>query len=94
MTPCTFKVLWRVPCPSCGMTTSWAHMARGQLIQAAQCNVGGVLLWGAACFTGIWMMVSGVRGRWFLGLPNGVFWAAIFLPIALVTMVGWLVKIF
>ena len=26
--PCTFRVLFDRPCPSCGMSTSWAHLVR------------------------------------------------------------------
>ncbi len=39
--PCTVRVLWGVRCPACGMTTSWAHLVRGQLVQSIQSNAGG-----------------------------------------------------
>lgn len=42
--PCTAIVLLNIPCPACGMTTSWAHTTRGNLVAAAQCNAGGMLL--------------------------------------------------
>ncbi len=42
--PCTAIVLLDIPCPACGMTTSWAHTMRGNLVAAAQSNAGGMLL--------------------------------------------------
>ncbi|MFN3188964.1 MAG: DUF2752 domain-containing protein [Aureliella sp.] len=42
--PCTSIVLWDLPCPACGMTTSWAHMVRGQVLEAFYANAGGALL--------------------------------------------------
>lgn len=41
---CMSRVLWGVPCPACGMTTSWALAARGQWALAANANAGGFLL--------------------------------------------------
>ena len=42
--PCTSIVLWDVPCPACGMTTSWSYMVRGQVFEAFHANAGGALL--------------------------------------------------
>lgn len=42
--PCSAIVLLNIPCPACGMTTSWAHTTRGDLVAAAQSNAGGMLL--------------------------------------------------
>ena len=42
--PCTFRALCGIPCPSCGMTTSFAHLTRGHFAKAIEANVGGTLL--------------------------------------------------
>ncbi len=42
--PCVSQALWGVPCPACGMTTSWALATRGQWTLAVQANAGGFLL--------------------------------------------------
>ncbi len=42
--PCTAILLWGKPCPTCGMTTSWAWAMRGNLVEAARANVGGLML--------------------------------------------------
>ena len=39
--PCTFRLLLSIPCPSCGMTTSFANLAHGRLFDAARANVAG-----------------------------------------------------
>lgn len=41
---CTSLVLWGIPCPACGMTTSWAWATRGKWTLAAEANAGGFLL--------------------------------------------------
>lgn len=42
--PCTWVLLTGYRCPTCGMTTSWAWMARGDLKEALTANPAGVLL--------------------------------------------------
>src|SRR5262245_30550053 len=36
--PCAFRVVTGLPCPSCGMTTSFAYVVRGQVLVAALTN--------------------------------------------------------
>jgi hypothetical protein len=56
--PCTFRLMTGVPCPSCGMTTSFALLVRGDLGNSLRANAVGTLLaifclafvpWGLAC---------------------------------------------
>lgn len=42
--PCSMRVMFGMRCPGCGMTTSWAHFARGQWLQSIQSNLGGFSL--------------------------------------------------
>ncbi|QDT15838.1 DUF2752 domain-containing protein [Alienimonas californiensis] len=42
--PCTVRVLCGLPCPACGMTTSFAHFTRGQWAGSLSANSGGFLL--------------------------------------------------
>ena len=42
--PCSFQTMFGIPCPSCGMTTSFSHFVRGQWLRAAAANLGGLLL--------------------------------------------------
>ena len=42
--PCTSVALFGIRCPSCGMTTSWSLATRGEILEAARVNGGGLLL--------------------------------------------------
>ena len=61
--PCTFRALFDIPCPGCGMTTCFAHFVRGNLLQALRANVGGLAL-ALVCAVQIpWCWWSAARGR-------------------------------
>ena len=42
--PCTFEAMTRVPCPGCGLTTSFAAMAHGHVVEALRAHLMGPLL--------------------------------------------------
>ena len=42
--PCTFRLLTGIPCPSCGMTTSFALLMHGDLVNSLRANAVGTLL--------------------------------------------------
>lgn len=91
--PCTFVAFFGGRCPSCGMTTSWAHLVRGNLRGALEANVGGALLAALAVAAVPWLVATAVRGRW-LGFEPGERAALIVLAvIVLVTLIDWLVRI-
>ena len=84
---------YNIPCPSCGMTTSWSHMMRGQVLRAAQANAGGMLLAIAAAVFGPWMLVSGLRGSWLFGPPPERLLLAVGVVIVLTTLVDWCLRL-
>lgn len=49
--PCGFLVLTGCPCPGCGLTTSFAHMARLDFFGAARANPFGIPLFLVSFFT-------------------------------------------
>lgn len=90
--PCTFRFLFGRACPSCGMTTAWAHVVRGQLIGALKANVGGTLLATLAVVAVPWLMLSAALGRWLGRAPKSIVVAWVGSAILLVTLIDWGVR--
>jgi hypothetical protein len=61
--PCTFKRMFGVPCPSCGMTTSFALLMHGDPANSLRANAVGTLLAMFLLALIPWSLVSAVRGR-------------------------------
>ena len=91
--PCTFRFFFGRPCPTCGMTTSWAHLVRGQLIGALRASVGGTLLGALAVVSVPWLVVSAARGRWLGWAPNGTTVGWVASAILLVTLIDWGIRL-
>src|SRR5262249_11389862 len=61
--PCSFVEATGLPCPSCGMTTSFSLLAHGDVVNSLRANWVGTML-AVACLAYIpWAVVSVVRGR-------------------------------
>ncbi len=75
------------------MTTSWAHLARGELIEAFRANVGGALLALLDLLAVPWLLLSAACGRWLGWVPNSfaAAWAAI--ALMAVTLIDWSVRL-
>jgi hypothetical protein len=91
--PCTFRFLFGRRCPSCGMTTSWACLVRGELLDAFRANVGGTLLAALALVGVPWLAGSAARGRWLVWAPNSLTAAWVGSVILLVTLIDWAVRL-
>src|SRR5947209_17793287 len=76
---CNFLRLTGLPCPSCGMTTSFALLMHGDLPASLRANAVGTLL--AVFLLGMipWSLVGAARGRWLWirRLEPWVLWAVI-----------------
>ena len=62
--PCQFKAITGVPCPSCGMTSSFALLMHGDLVESLKANFAGTLLAAIGLAFLPWSVLSMVRGRW------------------------------
>jgi hypothetical protein len=56
--PCTFKETTGVPCPSCGMTSSFSLLIRGDLWHSVQANFAGTILGMFCLFLIPWSLLS------------------------------------
>jgi Protein of unknown function (DUF2752) len=64
--PCVILTLTKIPCPTCGMTTSFAHFVRGSWQKSAEANTSGFLLSVLSlCFLP-WSLISLFRREWWL----------------------------
>jgi len=91
--PCSFRVMFGIPCPSCGGTTSFAHFVRGQWLQAWQANAAGFL--GAFTCTLFvpWGLLSSFRGR-FIGIHSPLkSLLSLLTGLTCVALVHWLVRL-
>ena len=85
--------MFRKPCPSCGMTTSFAHFVRGQWGDAAHANIGGLLL-ALVCTVQVpWCLWSAWRGAlWRVRQPDlWLMW--IIGVLTVVTGANWIVTL-
>lgn len=91
--PCTFRVLFDIPCPSCGMTTSFSHLMRGNLSQALRANPGGVLLALVCAIQVPWCWWSAARGRlaWVSDPGQSMIWLLV--AVAGVCLVNWIIQL-
>jgi hypothetical protein len=61
--PCTFRFATGLPCPSCGMTTSFALLIRGDVGNSLRANAAGTAL-AAFCLAFIpWAVLTAWRGH-------------------------------
>jgi hypothetical protein len=60
--PCGFEDRTGIPCPTCGVTTSFAHFARGQVLEAFRVHAGAaagfVLLAGVTLLAALRLAVA------------------------------------
>ena len=91
--PCTFRMLWSIPCPSCGMTTCFSHLMHGNFSQAVRANTGGVVLAAVCAALVPWSWWSALRGR-LVGVADpgkSLLW--LMLSVGGVCLVNWIFQL-
>jgi Protein of unknown function (DUF2752) len=61
--PCTFQEVAQIPCPSCGMTTSFTLLMRGDVWHSMQANFAGTALATFGVLFIPWALASAFFGR-------------------------------
>ena len=60
---CGWIIAADIPCPTCGMTTSFAHAVRGQFLQSLFAQPMGLVLAIVTFLTGIIASITAITGR-------------------------------
>ncbi|NLX14630.1 MAG: DUF2752 domain-containing protein [Phycisphaerales bacterium] len=93
MPPCGFVTLTGLPCPTCGMTTAFAHAVRGHVLQAIRAQLAGFILALGVMLMAVFSLISIVTGRrpslnWYRVRPESLLWWSLALLVA-----AWALKI-
>jgi hypothetical protein len=75
------------------MTTSWAHLVRGQFGRALRANVAGTCLGLATMAVVPWLLLSARRGRWLWRSPSVEVATIAAVAVVGVALIDWLVRL-
>lgn len=93
---CGMLVATGYPCPTCGMTTAFSHVVRGQVLAAFADQAGGAILALGTIATAIICIVVLVLGRppgWLVLLAFRVTPMRLYVGLLLVLLGGWVIKV-
>ncbi len=91
--PCAIQAMMGIPCPSCGMTTSWSRLMRADISGSLNANPAGTTAALIAVVLGAGLFSSGWNGRWSRLVAAPRFWLAVVIGQGLVMMIFWICKI-
>ena len=80
-----------LPCPFCGMTTAFTHMARGDVGAAFKSHVLGPAAYAAAWLLLVAALAGLVRGRW--PLPEFAMSPRFYRALIAVVVIAWAVNV-
>jgi hypothetical protein len=63
--PCPFHWFTHLPCPACGLTTSFCYVGKGNLLKAFQTHPLGPLFFSLNIFVAIYAILSMIKKRTF-----------------------------
>lgn len=87
--PCGFLVMTGVSCPGCGLTTSFSHMIRADVVGAAQANPFGIMLFLVTLITIPVAGVSLMRGLPVIRTLDRLHFEKVAILLALTSLVVW-----
>lgn len=90
--PCSVPTMWGVPCPTCGMTTAFAHAVRGQWLSAFHAQPTGFLAAIGCALAAIWGASAAISGRSSLQPAMWRWDRIVFVSLGLI-LFGWAYKL-
>lgn len=91
--PCTFQLLYRFPCPGCGMTTSFSHFVRGQFASSFHVNPAGFLLASVMTMLVVWSLKSLISGHFWLTSDPMMSATILAASLSVVVVLVWSLKV-
>ena len=91
--PCSLLILSGIPCPACGMTTSWALATKGRFQEALNAHVSGTLLALLALVVGSGFTIVAALGKQLSWQPGSTTWAVFSVALALLVLGEWVVRL-
>lgn len=78
MPPCEFVVMFKKPCPSCGLTTSFSLLMHGDMMGSLRANPVGTAMALFSLALVPWCLVIAFRGRyvWVRSIERASLWTA------------------
>ncbi len=91
--PCGFLVYTGIPCPGCGLTTSFTNMIRGNFTQATMANAFGVPLFLVSFFTIPIAFVGLVKNLPVVDTLDRLQFEKVAILLALTSIVVWTIRV-
>lgn len=91
--PCGFLELTKLPCPGCGLTTSFTNMIHGDFVEATRANPFGVLLFLVSFFTIPVAAVGFVKGLPVVDTLDRLHFEKWAILLAVTSILVWVIRI-
>ncbi len=91
--PCGFYVMFHKPCPSCGMTTSFALLMHGKIIKAIKTQPAGVFLFFSAMFVYITIPYHLVKRKKLVDLLELPYLLPILIANVVLILIVWIIRL-
>ncbi|GJQ26732.1 MAG: hypothetical protein HBSAPP02_17640 [Phycisphaerae bacterium] len=93
MEPCGFVFMMGLPCPTCGMTTSFAYLMHGQPLASLKAQPAGFLLCVATAVLMVASLVAAIRGEIVAINWERIGAVRLSLAVGFVLVGGWAIKL-
>ncbi len=87
--PCFFKLFTHIPCPACGLTTSFAYLMKGNLTQSFKVNAVGPLIFLSMIALSIHSLISLIKKRNFWNFIHGKKTSFVSIVLVIGLIVNW-----
>jgi len=92
--PCEFGAMTGIPCPGCGLTTSFAHMAHGHLIAGFSSHLMGPPLFLMTLWIALYAPYAIVKRKPLVTLLDAKWSAPMLIVTSSLGMLTWVLRLF